>query len=201
MIRIGDELEGRFDSSVSKQIQEALIRLLFDAYRTAHADVYSKFDAREAKDLLGFYRWVQIRQDSKGLAGRFPDVLIVSKRFHTLVTINHIMFTTASAQDPEGAVRHADYRGGYALQSQLDLYEQEKPVPKDAIFYCVLVHGHDHKNKKIPAFAKFAFPDRDNKSYVHEIDLFKRHEPLIKTLKNPDQKPPIRPIDIPERKV
>lgn len=115
----GEDLEKIFDSSIPRQVQEALIRILFGAYK-ASVDACYIFEKEEARDLLGYFRWIQARHEMKGLAGRFLGVRAESKRWHTLLISGQIMITASSVHDPEEIIRPAKYRDVYLASSQLD---------------------------------------------------------------------------------
>jgi hypothetical protein len=59
---IKDELEAAFEAAFPAQVQEAIIRCLFNSYETAYADC-AKFQTEEAHDIRPFYRWVQLRDE------------------------------------------------------------------------------------------------------------------------------------------
>jgi hypothetical protein len=200
----GKELEKIFDSSFSRPAQEGLIRILFGSYRTAFEGSL-QFQKEEARDFIGYYRWIQIRSDLRGFADRFPRIQSIPKRFHTLIKSGQILLTASSIQDPEEILRHANYREAYSVSSQLDLFEQERPIPEDALFYCILLHGHNSIDTRQPSFAKIVFPDKECQTYVHEINLFTRYESLVKDLRKPleetvEEEAPIKLRIIPEEK-
>ncbi|CBE68395.1 MAG: hypothetical protein F9K13_02680 [Candidatus Methylomirabilis oxygeniifera] len=176
------ELARIFDGSVSRQIQEALVRCVFGSYRTAH-DECSGFPGEEAHDLLPYYRWIQLRSDLRGMTNRFDGVHASAERYHTLLHVGRILLTAQRVDGPEGLVRPSVYRLAYAASSQLELFEQNTPPPDDALFYAILLHGPDPREAKQPLFAQIAFPDKTLQSYVHKIDLFSRFEPVIDSLR------------------
>jgi hypothetical protein len=194
---ISDKELGRiFDSSVPTSVQEAVVRLLFGAYKNS-VQACQQFEKEEARDLLGYHRWIQVRHELRGLAGRFPGVQAIPHRWHTLLISGQIMMTASSVQDPHQPIRPANYRDAYITSSQLNLYEKEKPIPEGAKFYCILTHGHISNDPKRPSFATIVFPEKDSNSNVHEINLFARFAPLVKTLRGEGGEPPLKLRDVP----
>ena len=180
------ELERTFESSVSKQVLEALIRCLFGAYRTAFEEC-AGFPAQEAHDLRPYYRWIQLRSDLRGVADRFAGVQATPEPYHTLLTIGRILLTASPVDGPGELVRRSNYRTTYANSSQLELFEKNEPPPDDAQFYAILIHGQDPNEPRQPLFAQIAFPDKNLDSYVHKIDLFSRFQSLVDSLRIPGE--------------
>lgn len=178
------ELEQVFDGSVQKQVQEALIRCLFGAYRTTFEEC-ARFPEEEARDLRPFYRWVQLRADLRGIAQRFKGVRATAERYHTLLSTGRVILTASAVEGPGNLVRPALYRQTYASSSQLDLFIKDTAPPDDAQLYAILLHGPDPAEPRQPLFGQVAFPDKACLSYVHEIDLFSRFEALVGSLRVP----------------
>ena len=180
------ELEQVFDSSFPIEVQEALIRCLFGAYKTTFEEC-ARFPDEEAHDLRPFHRWVQLRADLRGIADRFKGVAASAEPYHTLLTAGHVKLTASSVTDPEDLVRPALYRHAYANESQLELFLQDSPPPDGATLYVILKHGPDPAEPRQPSFAKIVFPTKDCQSYVHEIDLFARVKALVESLRIPQE--------------
>jgi len=186
MASTAGELEQVFDGCVPRQVQEALIRCLFGAYKTTFEEC-ARFPEEEARDLRPFYRWVQLRTDLRGIAQRFRGVGATAERYHTLLAAGRVILTASAVEGPGDLVRPALYRQTYASSSQLDLFIKDTPPPDDAQLYAILLHGPDPTEPRQPLFAQIAFPDKACQSYVHEIDLFSRFSALVESLRIPQE--------------
>lgn len=178
------ELEQIHDGSVSRQVQEALVRCVFGAYMTAY-DACSGFPAEEAHDLLPYYRWIQLRSDMRGIAHRFDGVQASAERYHTLLHVGRILLTAHRVDGPGELGRSSKYREAYAATSQLELeFPEWTTAPSgDASFYAILLHGPDPQEPKQPQFAQIAFPDKKLQYYVHKVDLFPRFVSVVESLR------------------
>lgn len=174
------EIEFIFNESVPRGIQEALIKCLFGAYKTAFDDC-TKFPDVEARDIRPLYRWTQIRSDLRGLPARFSGVLATAERYHTRVTSGHIILTAHSVEASDELPRDAEYRREYACTSQLDMWG----ATDSEFIYAILAHAPDPKDHRQPGFASILFPDKNYDGVVHSIDLFRKFESLVASLRIP----------------
>ncbi len=175
------EIESIFNDSFSKIIQEALIKCLFGAYKTAFDDCAAKFPKEEARDICPLYRWTQIRSDLRGLPARFSGVLATAERYHTRVTSGHIILTAHSVETSDELPRDAEYRREYACTSQLDMWGSTD----SEFIYAILAHAPDPKDHRQPDFASILFPDKAYNGVVHSINLFRKFESLVSSLRIP----------------
>jgi hypothetical protein len=198
-----EQLEQIFDSSFSTQVQQAILRCLFDAYSFA-VDQCKRFPKEEAHDLLPFVRWIQLRTLFRGLAERFQSVEAsvepngTASSYHVCLISGQIKLTASTVDDPSALPPFANYRKEYAAQSQLNLFESNETLPADGKSYVILTHAKDRENPSKPAFANLIFPDKEVGSIVHKIDLFERHPEFIKNLIDPkteEPKPQLRLVD------
>lgn len=172
------EIEAIYYKSLSQTVNEALIRLLFGGYLTAHEDC-SKFPKQEARDLLPIYRWTQIRADLLGLPARFDKILASSERYHTRLTTGGIILTAHSVEAPGELPREAEYRREYACTSQTDMWDDTD----GEYIYAILAHAPDPSENRQPLFADILFPDRHYNGLVHSIKLFEKFPALISELR------------------
>lgn len=205
MEALSDQLDRIFDVSFPKQIQEAILKCLFDAYAIA-SDECSKFPKEEAHDLFPFLRWIQLRTLLRGLADRFESVEAqvepngTASSYHVCINAGQVKLTASTVDDPSALPPFANYRAEYAAQSQLDLFEDNDPFPPDGKIYVILTHGKDQLNRRQPAFARIIFPEKDCQSFVHRIDLFERHKELVDSLIAPQIQEPQAKLQRQEKK-
>lgn len=198
----GEELEEVFNGDVPTQVQQAIIRCTFNAYGTAF-DSVKHFPAEESRDLRGYYRWIQLRYEMRGLADRFKDVSATPQEYHTLVSAGRIRLIACSTSDPKNPLRPAMYKLDYANKS-LNLYGPSPATPSmDNYIFTIMAHGVDRREPRQPAFAKILFVTKAMQIW-HEFDLFSRHRDLVKSLWIPlsnmdqDGPPDIRLRDLDE---
>ena len=178
-----EQLENFFNRDLPTPIQQALIQCLFGSYRTAF-DECSHFPAKEAKDLRGFYRWVQLRYEMRGLGDRFNSLIATGEDYHTLISAGRTKLIACSNHDPNSPLRVATYRLEYA-QNSLDLFDPLPPPPSDEDYiFTVLEHGVDVLEPRQPAFANILFITKDMK-IAHKLNLFAKHKSLIDSLRIP----------------
>ena len=83
----GEDLEAIFNNDVPHSLQRAIIRCVFNAYGTAF-DAVKHFPREEARDLRGYYRWVQLRYEMRGIF-RAPGRWYIRRlRCHTVVALS-----------------------------------------------------------------------------------------------------------------
>lgn len=174
------ELEAIFNSDVPNPVQQAIIRCTFNAYATAFDEV-KHFPTEEARDLRGYYRWIQLRYEMRGLGDRFPGVTAAAEDYHTLISSRRIRLIASSASDPKSRPRQAMYKLDYANKS-LNLYDPlPSPPSHEDYFFTIMVHGVDRREPRQPSFAKILFVTKAMQIW-HEFDLFARHMDLVKSL-------------------
>lgn len=92
---------------------------------------------------------------------------------------------TCSAVDSPGAFpRDAVFREQLARSSQIEMFEDEEPIPDDTRLYTLLLHGGEPLDEH-PGFLNIGFPDRACREFlVSGIDLVKNF-PSIRDLISP----------------
>jgi hypothetical protein len=182
---IGEEVLGYFDGSFSMSVQEAMIKCVFNSYAVAY-ELCKRYPREESHDLLGFLRWIELRSQLRGLGGRFNEIETYespngsASSYHIVIDAEKLMLTVSSVPAPAILPRPASYRLEYAIQSQYELFEQ--PEQKSKI-YGILIHGANSKDKSKPAFIQVRFPETNYGGYIpHRVDLFARHNDLVKDL-------------------
>ena len=145
----------------------------------------SRFHDEEARDFRGFYRWIQLRDEWRGLSGRFAGIEASAEQYHTLLKAGRMKLTACSLRQVTDPIKFANYRQDYALESNLNLFALEQPLPDDGYIYGIFIHGVDPLEPRQPGFGRVVFPTRDLQTRLHEIDLFGRFEDLVLSLKTP----------------
>lgn len=185
MTHSDQELEEIFGEDVPNAVQEALVKCLFGSYRTSF-DACAHFQPEEAKDLRGYYRWIQLRDELRGLGDRFPGIVATPEEYHTLITAGRIKLVACSNREPGSPLRSATYRREYADKS-LNLFESPPTLASDEDYiFTILEHGVDCLEPRQPAFARILFITKDMK-IAHDINLFARHKNLVDSLSIPLQ--------------
>ncbi len=195
---LNEELDGYFDASFGTQVQEAMVKCMFQAYADSY-EACKKFLKEEAHDLLGFQRWIEIRNQFRGLGGRFNEIETYTEpngpapSYHVVINSEKMILTVSSVQAPWIMPRPAAYRKEFAIQNQYELWPK---LPSSKIFG-ILIHGPNPKDKSKPAFLQVRFPDKNYESYIqHNIDLFSRFDALVKNLLGISEKKDLLPIKI-----
>lgn len=177
-----------FDRAFPPDVQRALLRLVYDAYRTAEEIIGDQYEPPEASDLLPYARRAEIEKGLRGIASRYSNILEASTERNAARNSNHVCLEggrvalTASRVDgPDALVRKSLFRQGYAAQ-QGDFFRPDPP--KEAPLYALLLHAPmsgrpDDLNWTPPAFARIAFPDRSLESYVANFDLAARFPDVV----------------------
>ena len=173
------EIEAIYDKAFPRRVNEALIRLIFGSYKTAHTDCDDKFPKQEARDLYPTYRWIQIRSDLLGMPARFPGVVATSERYHTRMTAGGIILTAHSAEAPGELPRQAEYRRQYACTSQLHMWDDSN----GEYIYAILAHAPDPNEPRQPLFTDILFPNKDYSGLAHSIPLFGKFPSLASELR------------------
>ena len=179
-----EELERIFDSSFPAPIQQALVQAVFNTYDVAYEHC-TRFHDEEARDFRGHYRWIHLRDQWRGLSGRFPVMQASAEKYHTLLQAGQMKLTACSLRQVADPIKFAYYRQEYALESNLNLFTPEEPLPDDGYIYGIFIHGVDLLEPRQPGFGRVVFPTADLETRIHEIDLFNRFGELVLSLRTP----------------
>lgn len=177
-----------FNGCVPGEFTERTVRLLFTDYERA-SRVAEELSARpEGHDLLPHLRRAFIEQDLRALAQRFagvtasPELNGSRNSYHTKVVMGSVVLTESCVDSPQSLPRRAEFRLGYS-QLQWALFPfDELETPLTPYVYAVLLHGPDPRNPSRPSFAHIAFPDTAGEGCLDRIDIFARHESLVRSL-------------------
>jgi hypothetical protein len=178
-----------FDDHVSRRLQGALLRSIFENYAEASRYCWRHFATPQAKDLSGTYRRAKIEEEWSGIATLFPRYVSVEVRpyenntgYYNEITCGAVIMTQSCIVDPDEVPRTARFRTTLARSAQLGLFDAIEDIDPDDQLYAILTHGVDvtSRRRSRPAFVKFQFPNRDCSRYVDDgIDMFKRFPDIV----------------------
>lgn len=93
---------------------------------------------------------------------------------HSIIDFDGLRITVSSVRSRNQLVRPAEFRGNYARECQLDLFEEvRRGTVSKGLAYAVLTHGPDPKDRRLLQFAFLSFPDEEFTRWVEQIDLLK----------------------------
>lgn len=183
------DLVNLFNGSFADEVQIALLRGLFEAYRLAD-DQAGAFRAEEAHDIRPWLRWIHLRNILRDIGDRF-GADVESKQtdgycHYTIMRQGRTALIASSVDSPDAHYRSAIYKEDLLQQSQLNLFLTNQKTRKHATLFAVLLHGAT-PNKKQPAFAMIQIPDAQEASYITGFDLFQKYSNITSELRLPLQ--------------
>lgn len=155
-----------------------------------HCNKY--FPRPEARDLRGHYcraifeaEWRKVAAKTNGLTGS-AQLNSRGTYYHTRIQCGTVILTSSQVPHPHSLVRRAEFRQGYARDTQLWLWSGDDvpdatPPNDDDPVYAILLYGLDGKRES-PAFAHVVFPDNTCSRYVDRIDLMEENSALMTRL-------------------
>jgi hypothetical protein len=185
------ELERLTFEHIGEPFIKAALRSSFESRREAWETCNARFAKPEAANVRPWYaRGVQ-ETILTGAAERFGLDAIPEKpsRFWTHREIKSksglVVLTAATTPEPCGLVAKADYRLGLAEDSQQSLFGE---IELGSQVYVLLLTSpyrgttpEDHRdNGYLPGSVYLAWPSRDCRSYVHEINLIERYSDIAR---------------------
>lgn len=181
------QITQRFDAFVSRPLLEAILKCIFDAYRTAYEECERIFDKPELKNVLPYYRLGKLNAALRAI----PESLGVKataelnsacNHYHVLLIAGGARMTASSVECAGQLPRHAIFRETYAQESQLHLFYSNDPPKEDIPLYGLILHVPDESQKQ-PVSVQVRFPDKAYKNCVGEpVDLFKRFPDVVASL-------------------
>lgn len=187
------DLETVFFEYVPEQFCRRVLRMIFNARRSAHDHCRAEFPPSEADNVRPWYTRgkveTQLREvtDLHAADGMTHQVLRAPKSGwnHTEVAAGPILLTAGAVQTPCGLVDKADFRLGLARSNQDTLFEDGDVGSR---IYVMLLHSpfrstdpsEDAKYAHLPGSAYLAFPASDLDSYLHTINLFDKYPDIVK---------------------
>lgn len=164
-------------------LKESIPRLYMEAHAAVSADPL--LGPAEVEYLIPHYRRALIEkalhdltQDTMMHAVTMPNSKRTAK--YTLIQSGNFIITESYLNDESARVRNAEFRSGYSKLNSLisqrsfdgegfSLDESIKNI--EGPIYCLLLHGPDPFDKKLPGFMKWAFPHPTANGWVAEFDF------------------------------
>jgi hypothetical protein len=199
---------GYFDSVISNDIQQDIVRCVFKGYVEADKFVnHREYQPGPAKNCYPYIRWIEIDDNCLALNKKYPGLQtsseqnIIRNSFHTLVSLGNVRITISAVATPSSLPRTAVFRNNLAsCQYRFDISADQKwfelrdlESVKDRIVYAFVIHGPMLDNPRFPGFIHIAFPDESCTRYLDRINLLKRFPDLIEELQREDM------IQIPDK--
>lgn len=177
------------------KLQQALLRSVFDNYKSAHAACFAEYEAEQARTLNGHVRHAAIERELLGIGARFKDAAVKAEYYkngtgtYVKLTCGRVVLTQSAVQHPQAVVRSAEFRKSLAANPQmcLDFGDSEVEVEPSTVLYAILLHGKDARERSRPAFAHLVVPSSDCASYVARIDLFNAFPSIVNEYVKPQE--------------
>lgn len=152
-----------------------------EACKIARKKVEDDFSLHEAKNLLPHYQRAMVESSLRKTAQEFGLETLVGKNTnkntnYTKVISGKLVITASAVQSSDTKVRKAIFRSqlAEAPHKQLALFKDEheqKAIDGDS-YYCIILHPvATWDSERQSDFINLAFPSRDCKSYICNIDL------------------------------
>jgi len=190
-----------FDSVISNDIQQDIVRYVFKGYVEADKLVKrQEYQPGPARNCYPYVRWVEIDNNCLALNKKYPGLQtsseenIIRNSFHTLISLGNVRITVSAVGTPSSLPRTALFRNNLAScqyrfdisvdQQQFELRDLESI--ENMIVYAFVIHGPMLDNPRFPGFIHVAFPDENCMRYLDRINLLKRFPDLIEELQHED---------------
>jgi hypothetical protein len=182
-------------NDLPSKLQQALLRSVFDNYKSAHAACFGEYESEQARTLNGHVRHAAIERELLGIGARFRDAAVEAEDFkngtgaYVKLTCGRVVLTQSAVQHPQAIVRSAEFRKSLASNPQmnLDFGDAKVELEQSSFLYVILLHGKDAKERSRPAFAHLVVPSSDCTSYVARIDLFKAFPSIVNEYIKPQE--------------
>lgn len=192
-----------FDSQVSQQVQERLLRLILAAYLQARRDIRDDYQPQVAHDVFPHILRARVDSFLYSIGSRFgfSDVEAryepnkQSNSFHTVMKVGKVVLTSSAVEGPGVVPRNAEFRNEIADAQSRFIVDSgcnafvidDMPTPDDAVLYGLIIHGPEAYGVKtplryIPGFVRVAFPNRSCSAYLDCLDLKARFPQLFAEL-------------------
>lgn len=155
-----------------------------EAYKKARVITENYYASPEAKVILPYNRRAKAEEYFRDAARKFPELEVSVRKndarnsFYTQIRSGRIVMTISAVNTPNEFVAAARFRETLAKASfiQRGLFgptEEELERPLNGVYYAIILHSKVSGDNDDFYFAQLAFPSRNCKSYVQNIDLFK----------------------------
>ena len=165
-----------------KFLKSMVYEILPEAYRQARQLTYSNYAKPEAKVMLPYNRRAKAEELFRAKAMGFPEMRVRVKdnfarnTYYTQVESGRILMTISAVNTPKDMVTAARFRETLARASHIQrgLFgptDEELEVDNGNAYYAILLHSKVSCDDDSGYFARLAFPSRDCRRYVANIDL------------------------------
>ena len=172
-----EHVESRFRRDVSDDLLLALVRIIGEECRSAHARASQLAGQVHRRELRPWLRRTAIHLRIEALPVSFPNVQVLTKStsaatYCVEIRIGESLLLVARATNETEMIPRSAYRVAIANQSlQCELFEQREP-PADAKIYGVVLYGGDRNETAEPSFVVVRFPTHNHAGYLtNSIDL------------------------------
>lgn len=175
-----------FDSSVNDQVQQAILRLVLNAYRQTSEDVEQQFAPHERTDAEPVIRRANIESGFSKLGQQFPAQVRVmdgttTKGCHfRYLVCGDVVLTQSYVEDGRRVPRKAEFRNAFAGDPNQGMLfpeaeaERIQRLDDNQRLYAILTHTPVSRwNSSMPSHISVVFVD-DSCRWVAEIDLLNR---------------------------
>ena len=169
------ELETIFFFSFSQEFVADLLRLIAEQCKTSVIEC-GVYKPQFAKNLSPYVRRTKIEDKIEVLAEDYAEVdsnIQKTNRggvFYSELVSGKSILTVHKVASPKTPVRKAVYRETRARQSQIGLFDTQKPVPPGAMLYGQFKYGIAKRFPQALSFAIVDFPD-ENGEIVRSLNL------------------------------
>lgn len=184
-----EELEAIAFRHIPIEYCRQLLHAVFVAHKVASDDCQREFAASEIPNVAPWYRRGKLEAYMRDASGRHPglqaSVAKASNWNHTEIWGGPVVLTQNAVPTPCGLIDPAEFRLDLAAETIADdgqqtLFPLDDGPVDDGPLLLVLLHSRsvwptrDERREfgHLPGSAYIAFPSRDLKRYVHDINLF-----------------------------
>jgi hypothetical protein len=187
------QIREEFLRTVPDDALRLLAQCVWLGYPEAHDLCSGLFLSNQAHDVRGHVRRATIERNIRNVVTRIPGASQSQTRnktnshTHTVVRMGNVLLTQSQAEGPDDIIQTAEFRKGYAMQSQLELFGgRPSDTVGDRHLYALLLHGPAYNSPRQPRFMSVVFPTRDCQSYVFDatISMYERFSDLAAAARN-----------------
>lgn len=178
------EYERYLREAFPEDVLRAILLAVIDGYRAAPLAVKKAFDRPDRHDALGMARRGKLNEQLRGVADfhrleKKDEPNSTGSSFFLSIFSGRYRLVANLVCRRKQMVRPAKIRRLWArhnrnAQAALDFIPPAEPVPPDATFLAMLVHGPRGRHPDQPAFVDIVVPDLSFKEYMCHLELFTR---------------------------
>jgi|SRR5579872_1191594 len=164
------------------EVLKAILLAVIDGYKAAPAAVKKAFDSPDRHDALGMARRCKLHEQLRGVAEyqklqKKDEPNSIGSAFFLSIFSGRYRLVANLVCRRRQMVRPAKIRKMWArhnrdAQASLGFVPQEDPVPRDATFLAILIHGPRGRHRDQPGFVDIVVPDLHFRKYMCRLELF-----------------------------